>query len=254
METIAVALRKGGVGKTTLAVNLAAGMARAGRRVLLVDADSQAHATRWFAEPGTVDLDLRDVINGTPAAKVISSTRIDRLDLLPATTGLAGLDAELTMMRRQEDQVERALRPIRPRYDYAVVDLPPALSLTVVAVLVAADSVLVPLSASQLSIEAFTEFASWSGQFCEEVGTELSLLGIVVTMADARSRIYRQTMEYLTENALPRFRTVLPRRLTAEYQAQDRVVVGDPGMPAGFNGLYRDLVTEALERLEGRDV
>src|SRR5512144_1311116 len=105
MRTIAIANHKGGVGKTTTAVNLGAGLARAGYRTLLVDVDAQAHATFWFIDdPEAVDYDLQDVISkGVPIEKTIQRTRIEGLDLLPATLALAPLETELVSMTRRED-------------------------------------------------------------------------------------------------------------------------------------------------------
>src|SRR5688572_7552354 len=111
MRTLAIANHKGGVGKTTTAVNLAAGLARTGYRTLLVDVDAQAHATFWFVEdPEEVEFDLQDVISkGVPIEKTILRTRIGRLDLLPATLALAPLETELVSMTRREDRVQRSL-------------------------------------------------------------------------------------------------------------------------------------------------
>ena len=131
MRRIAIANHKGGVGKTTTAVNLAAGLAQDGHRTLLVDVDAQAHATFWFADdPDEINYDLQDVITkGTPLDQVILRTRIDNLDLLPSTLGLAPLETELVSMTRREDRIDRALAVVDDQYDYAVLDLAPSLSL-----------------------------------------------------------------------------------------------------------------------------
>src|SRR5512144_598894 len=121
MRTIAIANHKGGVGKTTTAVNLAAGLARSGHRTLLVDVDAQAHATFWFVDdPDEIDYDLQDVISkGVPVEKTLRRTRIDGLDLLPATLAVAALDTELVTMTRREDRIERALTGMADDYQFA---------------------------------------------------------------------------------------------------------------------------------------
>ncbi len=144
MRTIAIANHKGGVGKTTTSVNLAAGLARAGYRTLLVDVDAQAHTTFWFVDdPNDVEYDLQDVISkAVPIDKTIRTTRIDGLDLLPATLALAPLETELVSMTRREDRIQRALSQVDDTYDFAVLDLAPSLSLVTLAALVAATDVI----------------------------------------------------------------------------------------------------------------
>ncbi len=250
MRTIAIANHKGGVGKTTTAVNLAAGLARAGRRTLLVDVDAQAHATFWFVDdPDDIEYDLQDVISkAIPIDKTIRRTRIEGLDLLPATLALAPLETELVSMTRREDRVQRALSPVGDSYDFAVLDLAPSLSLVTLAALVAATDVIAPVSATKLAVGGLGAFLGWTDDFRAEGLITAPLLGILVTMADQRTRVTREVIKALSGSELPVFETTIPRRIAAEDQVSDRLVVGDDAANADLADAYAHFTNEVLER------
>jgi chromosome partitioning protein len=250
MRTLAIANHKGGVGKTTTAVNLAAGLARTGYRTLLVDVDAQAHATFWFVEDSEeVEFDLQDVISkGVPIEKTILRTRIDRLDLLPATLALAPLETELVLMTRREDRVQRSLVAVADSYDFAVLDLPPSLSLLTLAALVAATDVIAPVSATKLAVGGLGAFLAWTDDFRAEGLITAPLLGILITMADPRTRVAREVTDALHSSTLPVFHTIIPRRIAAEDQVGDRLVLGDPEANVDLAHAYRAFTHEVLAR------
>lgn len=250
MRTIAIANHKGGVGKTTTAVNLAAGLARAGHRTLLVDVDAQAHATFWFVDdPTEVEFDLQDVISkGVPIEKTVLPTRIAGLDLLPATLALAPLETELVSMTRREDRIHRAFAPLGPAYDFAVLDLAPSLSLVTLAALVAATDVVAPVSATKLAVSGLGAFLRWTDDFRAEGLITAPLLGVLITMVDQRTRVSKEVLSALEASDLPIFKHTIPRRVAAEDQVGDRLVSGDDGANADLAMAYGGFVDEVITR------
>ncbi len=253
MIKIALAGQKGGIGKTTAAVNLAAALVRDhGHRVLLVDLDAQGAATLFFTGLEEVEFSIRDVVrrDGVPLSKAVIATRIEGLDLLPSRLDLAKLDGDLAPMSRREDRVARALRPAAELYDFAILDLPPALSYVTVGALVAADCFVAPVTPSTLAINGLSLLLEWTEDYRADEVVTAPLLGVLRTMADPRTKIGREVEGTLANSGLPIFPTTIPKRVAAEAQVGAQLVVGDPGASQDLADAYSALTRDVLKRIE----
>jgi chromosome partitioning protein len=184
----ALANQKGGVGKTTTTINLAACLAEAGERTLVVDLDPQANATSGLGESanGTSSLDLLD---GIPLAKLAKRTRFDRLDLVPSRPELAGVAVELARRSDGEQYLAEALSPAGESYGFVFVDCPPSLGPLTVNALAAADRVLVPVQAEYYALEGLAQLVSSVELVRARLNARLSLGGVLLTMVDRRTRL-----------------------------------------------------------------
>jgi chromosome partitioning protein len=215
-RVLSVANQKGGVGKTTTAVNLAASLAASGKRTLLVDVDPQANASSGIGvRPGTDGFSTYHVITGqTAAVEATRTTAVALLSVIPSSRDLAGAEVELVGADRREYRLKEALAPIRDSYDYVVLDCPPSLGLLTLNALVAADAVVIPLQCEYYALEGLSQLLQTIKTVKRGFNQRLEVQGILLTMFDARNNLSRQVAEDVKRHFKDRvFASVIPRNV-----------------------------------------
>ncbi|TME44119.1 MAG: ParA family protein [Chloroflexi bacterium] len=250
MPVVAVANQKGGVGKTTTAVNLGAYLAL-GVRVLLIDLDPQANATSSLGlDPSGVELSTYEALIGqVPMADAIVSSGRLQLDLVPASRALAGAQVELVEMPDREHRLRVALSEVRTRYDVVLIDCPPSLGILTLNALVSADLLLAPVQCEYLALEGVAQLMETIELVRDTLNPRLELLGMLMTMYDPRTRLSSQVVDEVRRHFPEHtFETVIPRSVRlSEAPSYGKPVLEYEPTSRGA-GAYADLAQELIQR------
>ncbi len=213
---LAIANQKGGVGKTTTAINLSAELARSGRRVLLVDIDPQGNATTGLGmEKASIVACMYDVIiKSTPLAEIIRDTRIEGLHIAPSTLNLAGAEIELVSAMSRELRLRNALTASLERYDHIFIDCPPSLGLLTLNAMSAADALIVPIQAEYFALEGLGQLTHVIELVRSHLNPQVRIAGVLITMFDGRTNLATQVVDEV-EKYFPQlaFSTRIPRSI-----------------------------------------
>ena len=248
---IAIANQKGGVGKTTTAINLAACLAEAGQKILIIDIDPQGNTTSGFGLSKTdVEKTVYEVLLGECNIKdAIVENIIDNLDILPSNVNLAGAEIDLIDVDNREYILKESILEVRDRYDYIILDCPPSLSMLTVNAMTAADTVLVPIQCEYYALEGLSQLIHTIDLVQQRLNPNLLIEGVVFTMYDVRTNLSNQVVENVRNNLDAKiYDTLIPRNIRlAEAPSYGLPINLYDSKSAGAES-YRLLAKEVIDR------
>ena len=250
-KIIAIANQKGGVGKTTTAVNLSACLGKAGKKTLIVDIDPQGNTTSGLGiDPKSLEYSVYDcLINETPLKDIILKTEFENLWIVPSNINLAGAELELVMKEKREYLLKKALYEIKDFYDFILIDCPPSLGLITLNSFTATDSILIPIQCEYYALEGLSQLTNTIKMIKKSLNTILSIEGVLLTMFDARTNLSIQVVDEVKKFFGGKvFKTVIPRNVRlSEAPSFGQPVIEYDKHSRGAE-CYTELAEEVIER------
>jgi len=250
-NVISIANQKGGVGKTTTAINLSAYLAKNGKSVLLLDIDPQGNATSGIGVNGhEIQKTIYEVLLGEiSAAESIVATSIPNLSLLPANVHLSGIEVDLLQMDEKEFVLKKAIEQIRNRFDYVIIDSPPNLGIITINALCAADCVMIPLQTEYYALEGLSQLMKIINLVQKSLNPSLTLQGVLLTMYDQRTSLANQVVDDVKEHFKEKvYSSVIPRNIKLSEAPSFGKFIGEYAPDSNGAKAYEELAKEVIER------
>lgn len=250
-RTIAIANQKGGVGKTTTAINLSACLAELGKKVLVIDIDPQGNTTSGF---GLAKNDIQNtiyevILQEVDITSAICKNVIENLDIIPSNVNLAGAEIDLIDIENREYILKESIEQIKEKYEYIILDCPPSLSMLTVNAMTASNTVLVPIQCEYYALEGLTQLIHTINLVKKKLNPNLELEGVVFTMFDSRTNLSLQVVENVKDNLKQNiYKTIIPRNIRLAEAPSHGVPINIYDTKSAGAESYRQLAKEVINR------